>query len=51
MLSIPLYLGFTLWILVGGIVDIGKMFRLLRTFKKNENDDGWVEKEDGKGKL
>jgi solute:Na+ symporter, SSS family len=46
LLSIPLYMGFTLWILVGGIVDARKMFRLLRTSKKDEKDDGWVEKDD-----
>ena len=47
LLSIPLFTGFTVWILVGGIVDTRKMFRLLRTSKKNENDDGWVDKDGG----
>jgi SSS family solute:Na+ symporter len=32
----------TIWMSIGGIIDIRNMFRLLRTFKRNEMDDGTV---------
>ena len=33
-----------IWMLIGGIIDIRKMFTRLRTLKRDEHDDGWVNK-------
>jgi len=36
-------IGTTIWLTVGGIVDIKKMFNRLVLREKDEHDDGWVE--------
>ena len=33
------------WMTIGGTMDIKKMFHRLKTIKRNEHDDGWVQEE------
>ena len=35
-------IGTTVWLTVGGFIDLGNMFRVLRSVKRNEMDDGTV---------
>ena len=41
-LSVPLSIGFAVWLCVGGILDTRKMFKRLRTLDRDEHDDGFV---------
>lgn len=34
------------WMIIGGTMDIKKMFNRLKTVKRNEQDDGWVQSRD-----
>ena len=36
----------TIWISIGGVIDIKKMFQRLETLVRDDNDDGTVNKED-----
>lgn len=35
--------GTTIWFICGGIQDVLKMFKLLRSTRRDDTDDGWVE--------
>ena len=42
MLGFGLGIGTTIWFLIGGAADVVKLFRALRTRKRNDADDGRV---------
>ncbi|HBG26672.1 MAG: hypothetical protein A2Y10_18440 [Planctomycetes bacterium GWF2_41_51] len=42
LLTLVLSIITTLWFTVGGLIDLKKMFNLLKTIKRNESDDGTV---------
>ena len=38
-----LIIGIAVWVSIGGIMDIRMLFKRLKTLKKDEHDDGWVD--------
>ena len=34
---------YSVWMTIGGCMDVKKMFARLRALKRDEHDDGWVE--------
>ena len=45
-LIIVFSVSFTVWMILGGIRDIFRMFKLLKSAKPDESDDGWVTEKD-----
>jgi solute:Na+ symporter, SSS family len=39
LLGVPI----TIWLAIGGIIDVRRMFRRLSKIKRDEHDDGWVD--------
>ena len=44
--SLILAVIMVVWMSIGGLLDVRKMFRLLKTIKRDAHDDGWVESEE-----
>jgi solute:Na+ symporter, SSS family len=44
MFMFVILIAHSTWMIIGGTMDIRKMFHRLRTAKRNEHDDGWVQK-------
>lgn len=42
VVNIVIFIGVTIWMLIGGAIDLLKMFQLLGTIKRDESDDGFV---------
>lgn len=43
LFSVILFIVFSIWVYIGGFLDVKKMLHRLRTFKRDKHDDGWVE--------
>jgi len=40
--SLVLTVAFSIWVYIGGLIDVKKMLNRLRTLKRDDHDDGWV---------
>jgi len=45
-ISLILAVIMVVWMSIGGLLDVRKMFRRLRTIKRDAHDDGWVDSEE-----
>ncbi|MHB9071650.1 MAG: sodium:solute symporter family protein [Sedimentisphaerales bacterium] len=44
LFSVALFIIFSIWVYIGGLIDVKKMLNRLKMLKRDEYDDGWVSK-------